>query len=94
MQNDLYYKTENCNESNYPVDIETTSAGLVNQYAEDNDMWLQDFKTAIEKMLRNGYSEQNQNALQDGPMAWFDVKLETFRENQGFTGTWPINYSQ
>ena len=76
------------------MDADTTSAGLVNQYAEDSDTWLQDFKVAIEKMLRNGYSEQNNNALQDGPTAWFDVKLKSFRKKEGFTGTWPINYSQ
>ena len=85
---------ENCEESNYIVDDATTSAALVEEYAEDEDLWLQDFKTAIEKMLRNGYSKENSNALKDGPMAWFNVKLETFSEKLGFMGTWPINYSQ
>ena len=85
---------ENCKENDYLVEDTITSASLVKEYAEDNAVWLQDFKTAIEKMLRNGYSKQSKNALNDGPMAWFGVKLESFREKHGFIGTWPINYSQ
>ena len=89
-----FKKLENCEESNYNLDDGTTSAALVKEYAEDNDLWLIDFKTAIEKMLRNGYSEENNNALKDGPMSWFDVNLETFRGKSGFMRTWPINYTQ
>ena len=89
-----FYRMENCGESNYNLDDGKTSAELVKEYAEDNGSWLRDFKTAIEKMLRNGYSEENNNTLRDGPMSWFDVNLETFRGKLGFMGTWPINYSQ
>jgi hypothetical protein len=37
---------------------------LVEDYADDQELWVQDFKVAMEKMIANGYSSSD---LSDGP---------------------------
>merc|ERR1712131_182574 len=58
----------NCplNDRRLPKEDNTVS-GIISEYADNQDLWVDEFIAAFEKMMRNGYQD---GELTDAPGSW------------------------
>ena len=52
---------------------------MVEEYASDNSLFIQDFSAVFKKMISNGYhsgNKMNNNALQDSSWAWVNMRCQ------------------
>ena len=72
------------------LNTDVTESGLkmhevVEKYASDNDVFLQDFSTVYQKMLQNGYQENNEKGNQELNAGWEWVNMRCRESNRGDT---------